>query len=580
MLPEKSKAATRCYVHEKADETVKEQVNRSVCRDLAAEHIYQENRYCLLHLPEDKKVGFEAVVSERLEIQENDFAWVHFPVAANFKNLRFTAAASFRRAVFAAGANFESAIFEQEAIFDNARFERVSDFTSSIFERKVSFKNAVFAEDTTFYSAEFMAGGDFIEAVFTEDANFSRANFKNGIAGFYNANFSRFSSFNGATFEKLAAFGAATFSNDVDFSGSVCHLSASFENARFERDVDFRDRVFAGEAVFTDTAFARNADFRKTTFCGMVSFKRAKFEETAEVSFGETDFQNSAYFTYAIFKGYVSFAGTDPNKSFVGEKFWLDLQNARLEKPEGISFHTVRLHPNWFVNSDLRKFVFTCVKWENSDGSLRSVQKELVKLRYRSIGDAGGLLTITLRQLAFNAEENNRYEEASDLRRMSFEGEWLEKNAPVDSWFDDILGAINRLKSNFGKTPGNADLLSPLRFTLRLIYQLIFRFDFIHSLYRLLSFYGESWRRAALILVIVVDVAAGLFATPLCQFAGERKGLGFGEAIFYSLRVVALQRPDPQPANDFAKGTVTIETIFAPLQAAMLALAIWRKFMR
>lgn len=52
------------------------------------------------------------------------------------------------------------------------------------------------------------------------------------------------------------------------------------------------------------------------------------------------------------------------------------------------------------------------------------------------------------------------------------------------------------------------------------------------------------------------------------------------EALFYALRISALQRPEPQPHNNFAKGLVAFETILVPLQAALLALAIRRKFMR
>jgi hypothetical protein len=43
---------------------------------------------------------------------------------------------------------------------------------------------------------------------------------------------------------------------------------------------------------------------------------------------------------------------------------------------------------------------------------------------------------------------------------------------------------------------------------------------------------------------------------------------------------MTLQKPEPSAANKRAKAAVLFETILGPLQAALLALAIRRKFMR
>ena len=51
-------------------------------------------------------------------------------------------------------------------------------------------------------------------------------------------------------------------------------------------------------------------------------------------------------------------------------------------------------------------------------------------------------------------------------------------------------------------------------------------------------------------------------------------------ALTYSLGVMSLQKPEPKPATGTAQTLVTLETILGPLQAALLALAIRRKFMR
>jgi len=48
----------------------------------------------------------------------------------------------------------------------------------------------------------------------------------------------------------------------------------------------------------------------------------------------------------------------------------------------------------------------------------------------------------------------------------------------------------------------------------------------------------------------------------------------------YSVGVILFQKPEPLPANKRAKFLVYLETVLGPLQAALLALAIRRKFMR
>jgi len=56
--------------------------------------------------------------------------------------------------------------------------------------------------------------------------------------------------------------------------------------------------------------------------------------------------------------------------------------------------------------------------------------------------------------------------------------------------------------------------------------------------------------------------------------------LEFSRALTYSLAVMSLQRPEPRPLTNWAHTPVTFETILGPVQAALLALAIRRKFMR
>ena len=56
--------------------------------------------------------------------------------------------------------------------------------------------------------------------------------------------------------------------------------------------------------------------------------------------------------------------------------------------------------------------------------------------------------------------------------------------------------------------------------------------------------------------------------------------LKFSRALAYSAGVMTLQKPEPRPATIAGQTLVLLETVLGPVQAALLALAIRRKFMR
>jgi hypothetical protein len=61
---------------------------------------------------------------------------------------------------------------------------------------------------------------------------------------------------------------------------------------------------------------------------------------------------------------------------------------------------------------------------------------------------------------------------------------------------------------------------------------------------------------------------------------GKTNPLTVCDGIVHSLGVASFQRPEPKPKDVVTKFLVTLETILAPLQAALPALAIRRKFIR
>ena len=125
--------------------------------------------------------------------------------------------------------------------------------------------------------------------------------------------------------------------------------------------------------------------------------------------------------------------------------------------------------------------------------------------------------------------------------------------------------------------------------------------DWLHVLYWAVSGYGERILRALAVLAAVWFVFVLLYtrvgfaqqstkasneggssATATSMTIEDRIGqpLEFSRALTYSLSVMSLQKPEPRPLTTTAQTLVLLETILGPVQAALLALAIRRKFMR
>ena len=311
-------------------------------------------------------------------------------------------------------------------------------------------------------------------------------------------------------------------------------MPADFTDATFSKLADFNSVTFSGAADFTDATFIKAADFRNATFIKTADFSGATFGERT-------------FFSSATFEDYVKFA--QKKEPVFGQTSSLDLQFVRIEKPEHILFHSLSLHPHWFVNADPRKFDFIDVVWSN----IGKVRPEIELLKSKLISSHHRLLAISCRRLAANAEENDRYREASHLRRMAMDAERLE------TWRG---------------------------------------FGFIHLSwwYWLASGYGERVLQAFLVLLGIWLVAGLLYtcvgfarwepklATESDVVSTKRDEVGaplkLSRALAYSAAVMTLQKPEPRPATTAAQTVVLLETILGPVQAALLALAIRRKFMR
>jgi uncharacterized protein YjbI with pentapeptide repeats len=535
-----------CHVHDKCGDYVysnERKVYRyHICRNLETTIHIDGKYYCLLHLPtKDKDADkFQQIIDECFD-----------EVAEGI-------------------AKIEAELPEDD--WEEAKAKLDYDFRYVWFPKDISFPNKTFSGWADFSWATFNAEADFSSAKFEGYAIFSLAEFKD-YSSFSSATFSGSADFKWATFSGEADFSWATFSGSADFSSAIFRDLADFSSAIFNDDAEFNSATFDDGAYFASATFGGIASFRSAIFNKYSDFSLATFSEKSQLFFIRNKFHGVVIFNYANINGFVAFEGKNDNRVFVGKDSLLDLQNARIDDAKKISFHTVRLEPSWFVNQkDVAEFVFTDCKWRYADGKRLKVKTEIKKLVKRNVSDSPHeILTKACWQLADNHEESKSLGKASMFRKFANESKRL-----ATPWY-----------------------LQP--FTL-------------HWWYYAVSFYGESWRRALVVLVCILSAFAFLFTTRLTSFdyGKERPRITRGytdvladnleilktnicgtvndseqfrkmnrcEAVSHSLAVASFQRPEPKAEGFFTKFLITLEAILATLQAALLALAIRRKFMR
>ena len=363
------------------------------------------------------------------------------------------------------------------------------DFSGVWFPDAVSFRDVQFDAPTNFTDATFNAWADFCSATFSAEAKF------------LGATFSALVSFIGATFGAKVNFSGAHFSNATFFHATFGE-GAFFYSAEFHAEADFRFATFREEAAFSAATFSAEADFREASFGGPARFREVRLVD------------------------HIRFAGEENLNSFTSGSS-LELQFTKIEKPERVSFHSLTLHPHWFINVDARKFDFTNVNW-----NWLSVEVEVHSMNDREIPSPYRLLCIACRHLAVNAEENHRYEEASKFRYMAMEAR------RVESWRG----------------------FAPWR---------------LGWWYWLASGYGERVWQAFFVLLGILLLSALLYnhvgfarwepkvASEADLVVAKRDDTGaplkFSRALTYSAGVMILQKPEPRPATTAAQTVVLLE---------------------
>lgn len=435
---------------------------------------------------------------------------------------------NFRGVWFPNPISFAGFEFSTNVFFDYAQFDSNVDFSQAKFPY-AQFIGTNFGANVSFGAARFKYG-EFNGATFNEGAHFGSAEFTEG-ADFVSAKFGAGAIFGSAEFGGEVLFNSAKFSADVQFCQAKFKATASFAFATFQTVVDFNMANFGADAEFGCVEFGANADFSMVKFGANVEFSCARFG-------GTVDFSSS------MFGSYVCFDGKADVEMF-GENALLNLMGAKMEKPERVSFHTLTLRPHWFVNVDARKFEFVNVSWDD-----KGVWGE-TKALSSHIGHPHRLLAIAYRQLAINAEENHHYRTASKFRYGSMEAGLLETWRGWAFW---KLHWWYWLASGYGERVVQAFIVLLL---------VLFSFG---CLYTQVGFTQTSEKTSTATVTTSPDIAG--------------KPLNFKRALVHSFEVALLQKPEPKPLTLTARFLVGLETILGPLQGALLALAVRRKFMR
>ena len=252
-------------------------------------------------------------------------------------------------------------------------------------------------------------------------------------------------------------------------------------------------------------------------------------------------------------------------------------------------FIQCNLRPSYFINADLHKFIFTNINWENSDGSSKAIATEILASNERAILNPYRLLAITCRQLANNGEENYRLEESSNFRKMAFEIDWMEKKKKFWNWINLLPQESEKLKKRFGgSTEKEDEAIKPTD-----SFGIVKRFDFLHLLYRFTSaitakvgvghwlcYLEFGFLLQSSIHKLTFRICPRIKTDKEVSAQCETRDLYFAESMKQSFATMVLQKSETRKPLGTAETFILLQTVLSPLQIALLALAVRRRFMR
>jgi uncharacterized protein YjbI with pentapeptide repeats len=561
MSPTENPECASYLMLRKQDRYIDESIHRTACLGNADWQI-EGKHYCLMHAPtKDKSEEFEQALKVKLAVKDYNFRGAWFPENVSFRKYNFEEEVNFGFAEFSGSADFGEAQFSGG----------VADFSKAQFRGgDADFSKAQFSGGASIFSEAQFSGGpaNFIESQFSGgDAHFREAQFSGGYAEFFRAQFSG----GRALFMEVQFSGGVVIFSEGQFSGGDAH----FEEANFSGGNAYFDKVkFSGNASFRAAQFSKTAGFSQAIFVKFLDFGKAVFERA--VFFDKSEFKAGTFTNFRLTR-FMDFVRLMDMKIEKGAEFYFG--QATFEKPERVHFHSVELRPRWFISLDIRKFNFESIVFpllKKRNAAVRELEKtqQLLKQLKEIRGEGelmeaappDKLLITAYHRLAANAEENNRYEEAMGFRYLAMETK--RRSGWWRRWLPVTLHWWYWASSGYGERALRAGVM------LFLIW--LIHFGFYAS--RLSTFEQKPSDRDWILSFIV---GAGGAAPKPDQT--QLHGLpSLTDAAFYSLNVMAFQKPEPKPANEswLTRLVVTLQTILGPVQATLLLLAIRRKFMR
>lgn len=392
-------------------------------------------------------------------------------------------------------------------------------------------KGMMSAQDTIF-----IGSFSFKEATFSEEVDLDFATFCSEVAFFDGTKFINNSSFKRSIFGGMAYFLRAKFYGETSFWGADFDENAQFGMSTFGSNVSFERTTFGKEAIFISTTFSKEAYFFSTTFARATHFTGSNFK-------GPVIFQGLGELRLPVIRNGMELRleVVDENFVFEGE---VDFRRVTLDDPDKVRFQHVDLSKVRFLETRLDRVRLIDVKWAEREERKAIYDEEFAE------EEGYELVAQLYRQLKKNYEEERDYPGAGDFHYGEMEmmlkqqhQEWekeTKKSQKCKNWFT----------------------------------------WFLTSSYKFLSGYGEKAERA-----IVITLAILLAGVPFYFFdkltAATLEGIwsAFWDALISSMGYMTF-RLTKVPTSWWAKPVLAVQAVLGPIQLALLALALRRKFRR
>ncbi len=525
-----------------------------------------------------------------------------FPKSLNLSYAIFNDLLDLSHATFEKQLNLTGTCFKKEAKFEDCAFLGGLVSNNARFEANVSFKFSVFASQNSESSSIFDSNSgtaaiqvqtiNFADVEFAGKAEFSDCEFTADQVFFQNCNFRQLANFKRTTFYKR---------KPILLGGEALSTST------------WKDRLINQPKIWLarfQLWFRKTFNFRKYRAVGVSALPKAIL-----LSFEEADFYDAARFT-----------GADPMGTSWNEAYIL-FEAAYFKEPSKVGFGWVTLNPTTFFRTDPKKLEFTSVEWQNLHPRARdfwpysNIRRELKLhqkigknftyrdwngiLRFFSVFpltrvflrskkdeavDRGNMkkirlhlynqLSQTSQRLGISCEEDNRYRIASDFRFMAMESSIVNVTWPV--WLVDY---IYKILSGYGERPLRASIfLLILFFAVPLTVYLTYG-EFTKPLEAspslLASFLGKDQNKPSPEIWNFKDAKLSNQDSPSkTQQPVVEKGQWY-DKIWYALENMLLwPKLSWQPVDPYSHAFSIIQRAGFPLQLALFALAMRRRYMR